>query len=106
MSQHLYRAVGAGMRMVASSVGRPKLKSDPKHGTWGYYLRRRGSDPKTNQRRQFRKTGFKTKAAAASAVAELEDQAGQGHLRQAHRVHVGRVRGGVAASAVSTAARV
>jgi hypothetical protein len=49
----------------------PKLKTDPKHGTWGFYLSH-GSDPTTKQRRQYRKAGFKTKAAAASAVAKLK----------------------------------
>jgi integrase len=49
----------------------PKLKSDPKHGSWAYYLSH-GSDPRTHQRRQYRKAGFKTKAAAASAVAKLK----------------------------------
>jgi hypothetical protein len=32
----------------------PKLKSDPKHGSWGYYLSH-GSEPEIGQRRQFRK---------------------------------------------------
>jgi hypothetical protein len=48
----------------------PKLTSDPKHGTWGYYLSH-GTDHRTGQRLDFRKAGYKTKTAAASAVAEL-----------------------------------
>lgn len=48
----------------------PKLKSDPKHGTWAFYLSA-GTDPRTKQRRQFRQAGFATKAAAVSALAKL-----------------------------------
>jgi hypothetical protein len=48
----------------------PQLKSDPKHGSWAYYLSH-GSDPRTGQRVQLRKAGFKTKRAAESAVAKL-----------------------------------
>jgi integrase len=55
----------------------PKLASDPKHGTWAYYLSH-GSDPKTGQRRQFRKAGFKTRREAASAVAELKTKLDKG----------------------------
>jgi Arm DNA-binding domain len=66
-------------RQNSRQLGRacPKLKSDPKHGTWGYYLSQ-GTDPKTGQRLQFRKTGFRTKAAAASAVAELKHKLDKG----------------------------
>jgi hypothetical protein len=49
----------------------PKLKTDPKHGTWAYYLSH-GSDPKTKQRVQFRKAGHATRREAASAAAELK----------------------------------
>ena len=71
MSQHLYRRCGCrdeNGRQYGKDC--PKL-ANPKHGTWGYYLSH-GSDPKTKERRQFRKTGYKTKAAAASAMAELK----------------------------------
>lgn len=44
----------------------PKLKSDPKHGTWTYYLAA-GADPQTGRRRQIRKTGYPTKKAAQQA---------------------------------------
>ena len=37
-----------------------------------------GSDPKTGQRRQFRKAGFATKREAASAVAELKTKLDKG----------------------------
>jgi len=71
VSQQLYRRCGCrdenGRQYGAHC---PKLK-DPKHGTWAYYLSH-GSDPKTKQRRQYRKAGFKTKAAAASAAAKLK----------------------------------
>ena len=49
----------------------PKLTADPKHGTWAYYLSH-GSDPKTKQRRQYRKAGFKTRRDADSAMAKLK----------------------------------
>jgi hypothetical protein len=70
VSQQLYRRCGCRDEN-GKQLGNhcPKLKSDPKHGTWGYYLSH-GSDPKTHQRRQYQKAGFKTKAAAASAVAQ------------------------------------
>jgi hypothetical protein len=78
MSQQLYRRCGCrdenGKQL---GTHRPKLKSDPKHGTWGYYLSH-GSDPKTHQRRQFRKAGYKTRAAAASAMAELKTKLDKG----------------------------
>jgi integrase len=72
VTQHLYRRCGCRDEN-GKQYGHvcPKLKTDPKHGTWGYYLSH-GSDPKTGQRQQFRKTGFKTKREAASAVAELK----------------------------------
>ena len=50
--------------------GLPQAGTDPKHGTWGYYLSH-GTDPKTGQRRQFRKAGLATKREALSALAEL-----------------------------------
>ena len=78
MSQKLYRRCGCRDehgRQLGSAC--PKLKTDPKHGTWTYYLSH-GHDPKTNQRRQFRKTGFATKREAASAVAELKTKLDKG----------------------------
>ena len=48
----------------------PDLKTNPKHGTWAYFLSA-GSDPRTNKRRQYRKAGFATRAAAVSALAKL-----------------------------------
>jgi len=72
MSQHLTRRCGCrdeSGRQLGKSC--PKIKSDPKHGTWGYYLSH-GSDPRTKQRRQFRKGGYATKGAAASALAKLK----------------------------------
>jgi integrase len=71
VSQQLYRRCGCrdeNGRQYGKHC--PKLEN-PKHGTWGYYLSH-GSDPKTKQRRQYRKAGFKTRAAAASAVAKLK----------------------------------
>jgi hypothetical protein len=61
MSQHLTRRCGCRDEH-GRQLGKdcPKLKSDPKHGTWGYYLSH-GTDPKTKKRRQFRKAGFATK---------------------------------------------
>jgi integrase len=40
--------------------------SDPKHGTWSFYLAA-GIDPKTGRRRQIRRSGFATKQAAQKA---------------------------------------
>ena len=48
----------------------PQLKSDPKHGSWSYYLSH-GTDPRTGQRRQFRKAGFARKGDAQTALAKL-----------------------------------
>lgn len=78
MSQQLYRRCGCrdeNGRQYGNHC--PKLKTDPKHGTWGYYLSH-GSDPKTKKRRQYREAGFKTKGAAASAVAELKTRLDKG----------------------------
>ena len=77
MSQHLYRRCGCRDEN-GKQHGKdcPRLVN-PKHGTWGYYLSH-GTDPKTGRRRQFRKTGFTTKGAAASAVAELKTKLDKG----------------------------
>lgn len=77
MSQHLYRRCGCrddNGRQLGKDC--PRLVN-PKHGTWGYYLSH-GIDPKTGRRRQFRKTGFTTKGAAASAAAELKTKLDKG----------------------------
>jgi integrase len=55
----------------------PQLKSDPRHGSWGYYLSD-GSDPKTKKRRQYREGGFGTKREAVSALAELKTKLDKG----------------------------
>jgi hypothetical protein len=83
MSQQLYRRCGC-----RDEYGRQdgknctKLRSDPKHGTWGYYLSHGSEpdpkDPGRTRRRQFRKAGYKTKTAAASAVAELRTRLDKG----------------------------
>jgi hypothetical protein len=72
MSNSVYRRCGCRDEH-GKQLGKncPKLKSDPKHGTWGYYLSA-GSDPKTGQRQQYRKAGFKTKRQADSELAELK----------------------------------
>ena len=44
----------------------PRLLSDPKHGSWGYYLSA-GMNPATGKRQQARKAGFPTKQAAQKA---------------------------------------
>ena len=41
----------------------PKLVSDPKHGSWSFYIAA-GIDPKTGKRRQIRRGGFATKREA------------------------------------------
>ena len=73
MSSQIYRRCGCRDEKTGKQLGQscPKLKTDPKHGTWAYYLSA-GSDPRTKQRRQYRRAGFKTKAAAVSAMAELK----------------------------------
>jgi integrase len=43
----------------------PKM-SDPTHGGWGFYLSA-GRDPKTNKRRQIRRTGYRTRKEAQQA---------------------------------------
>jgi hypothetical protein len=62
-------------QLVGPQLGKncPKLKSDPKHGTWGCYLSR-GSDPKAKKRRQFRRGGYKSRGAAESAMAKLKTE--------------------------------
>ena len=55
----------------------PELRSNPKHGTWGYYLSA-GIEPKTGQRRQFRKAGFPTKREADTALTELKNKLHRG----------------------------
>jgi hypothetical protein len=72
VSQQVYRRCGCRDEH-SKQLGNqcPRLKADPKHGTWAYYLSH-GSDPMTKNRRQYRKAGFPTKAAAASAVAALK----------------------------------
>lgn len=44
----------------------PRLLTDPKHGSWGYYLSA-GVNPATGKRQQARKAGFATKQAAQKA---------------------------------------
>ncbi|MGH1547966.1 tyrosine-type recombinase/integrase [Leifsonia poae] len=44
----------------------PKMATDPTHGGWGFYLSA-GRDPKTNKRRQIRRTGYRTKREAQAA---------------------------------------
>jgi integrase len=58
----------------------PKLASDPKHGTWSYYLAG-GVDPKTGRRRQIRKSGFATKREAQTARNEAATALDKGTYR-------------------------
>lgn len=55
----------------------PKLVSDPKHGTWGYYVAG-GTDPVTGKRVQHRKAGFNTKRAAQEARNKVAVKVDQG----------------------------
>ena len=77
MSNSVYRRCGCrdenGRQYGAAC---PQL-ADSRHGAWGYYLSH-GTDPKTGRRRQFRKTGYPTKRAALSALAELRTQLDRG----------------------------
>jgi Recombination endonuclease VII/Arm DNA-binding domain len=70
-SGHFYRRCGCrdeNGKQYARSC--PKLASDPKHGSWAFYLSA-GHNPKTGKRRQYSKTGFPTKQAAQAALVNL-----------------------------------
>jgi integrase len=58
----------------------PRLASDPKHGTWSYYIAA-GIDPKTGRRRQIRKSGFATKRDAQQARNEVAAKLDKGTYR-------------------------
>jgi integrase len=58
----------------------PRLASDPKHGTWSYYLAG-GIDPKTGRRRQLRRSGFATKRDAQQARNEAATALDKGTYR-------------------------
>lgn len=64
MANDIYRRCGcrdaSGKQYGAKC---PQLASDPKHGTWGYYVAA-GIDPKTGKRLQYRKAGFRTEREA------------------------------------------
>jgi integrase len=55
----------------------PKLKTDPKHGSWSYYLSA-GTDPRTKRRRQYSQGKFATKREASAALALLKSQVDTG----------------------------
>jgi integrase len=48
----------------------PLLASDPRHGSWSFYLSH-GSDARTGKRQQYRKAGYATKREAQAALAKL-----------------------------------
>jgi integrase len=78
MSNSVYRRCGCrgqDGRQVGAAC--PELRSDPRHGSWGYYLSH-GTDPRTGKRRQFRKAGYASKRQAQSALAELRIQLDRG----------------------------
>jgi integrase len=89
MSNSVYRRCGCRDEH-GKQLGKncPKLKTDPKHGTWAFYLSA-GSDPKTGQRRQYRKAGFKTKRQADSELAELKFKLDRGAYTKPTRKTLG-----------------
>jgi integrase len=66
----------------------PQLKSDPKHGSWAYYLSH-GTDPRTGQRRQFRKAGFARKGDAQTALAKLRASLDSGTYVEPSKITLG-----------------
>jgi len=89
MSNSVYRRCGCRDES-GKQLGKncPKIKSDPKHGTWEYRLSH-GSDPKTGQRRQFRTGGFATKRAAESALADQKVKLDKGTYIKPSEVTLG-----------------
>ena len=89
MSNSVYRCCGCRDES-GKQLGKncPKIKSDPKHGTWEYRLSH-GSDPKTGQRRQFRTGGFATKRAAESALADQKVKLDKGTYIKPSEVTLG-----------------
>ena len=78
MSQALYRRCGCrdeNRKQLARAC--PKLKTDPKHGSWTYYYSD-GKDPRTGKRRQYTKGKFATRKAADKALTELKHRLGKG----------------------------
>lgn len=62
----------------------PKL-TDPKHGTWSFYLAG-GIDPASGRRRQIRKAGFTTKREAQQARNEVASKLDKGTYRAPSKV--------------------
>ncbi len=77
MSNSVYRRCGCRDDAGRQYGTACQALSDPKHGAWGYYLSD-GTDPKSGRRRQYRKTGYPTKRAAQSALAELRTSLDKG----------------------------
>ncbi len=61
-----YGALPDGATAAQREKACPRLLSDPKHGTWGYYLSA-GKNPATGKRQQARVAGFPTRQAAQKA---------------------------------------
>jgi integrase len=78
VSNQVYRRCGCrGPDGKQHGANCPELKSNPRHGSWSFYLSH-GSDPKTGKRRQFRKAGYATKREAQSKLAELKTKLDKG----------------------------
>ena len=94
MSNSVYRRCGcrgADGKQLGNKC--PKLKSDPKHGTWAYLLSYRSEpDPKNpgkRRRRQPRKAGFKTKGEAQKALTKLRASLDTGTYTEPSKVLLG-----------------
>lgn len=61
-----YGALPEGASAAQREKACPRLVSDPRHGTWGYYLSA-GKNPATGKRQQARVAGFPTRQAAQKA---------------------------------------
>lgn len=78
MSNDIFRRCGCRDENKKQLGGRcPLLVSDPKHGSWGYYVAG-GVNPSTGKRQQFRKTGFPTQKAAREARNKVAVKVDQG----------------------------
>lgn len=78
MSNDIFRRCGCRDENKKQLGGRCSLlASDPKHGSWGYYVAG-GVNPSTGKRQQFRKTGFATQKAAREARNKVAVKVDQG----------------------------
>lgn len=78
MSKDIFRRCGCRDETKKQlGVNCTLLASDPKHGSWGYYVAG-GINSATGKRQQFRKTGFPTQKAAREARNKVAVKVDQG----------------------------